>query len=239
MLPIADSSRRVGSRLMSNCWVPMTWLRRTAVLALASSTIALTSARRATPMFLATRVAPPAQSTSPPLDHQLEHRVARAGVEALETGNLAVLEVGDAVGVAHEHRVDGGVLELVRDRRGSARPRHAGARCRSGCLPLAVPWWITTTWTLTPSVASRFDSALIAGPSSRNVSPAVAPARDELGRLLELGADDADLDAVDAEDLRPPSTQLGMSAGRVVDDVGREEREVAPARWCALSRPMP
>ncbi len=65
MLPIADSSSRVGARLMSNCWVPMTLLRRTAVWALASSTIAWTSARLATPRFLATRVAVPAHATSP------------------------------------------------------------------------------------------------------------------------------------------------------------------------------
>jgi hypothetical protein len=46
--------------------VPITWFRSTAVWALASSTIALTSARAATPRFFATRVAPPAQATSPP-----------------------------------------------------------------------------------------------------------------------------------------------------------------------------
>ena len=31
-----------------------------------------------------------------------------------------------------------------------------------GFWPLAVPWWITTTWTLTPLRRSRSDSALIA-----------------------------------------------------------------------------
>ena len=65
-LPIADSLRRVGSRRMSPVWVPITWLRSTAVSALAASTMACTSARGATPRFLATRVAPPAQATSLP-----------------------------------------------------------------------------------------------------------------------------------------------------------------------------
>ena len=37
------------------------------------------------------------------------------------------------------------------------------------------------------------------GASSRNVSPAVAPGGDELGRVLQLGADHADLRAVDVE----------------------------------------
>ena len=65
--PIADSLRRVGSRRMSISWVPMTWLRSTAVSALAASTISLTSARCVTPRFLATRVAGLTQVTSPPL----------------------------------------------------------------------------------------------------------------------------------------------------------------------------
>ena len=67
MFPIADSFSRVGARRMSIDWLPITWFRSTAVLALALSTIALTSARWATPRFFATRVAPPAQATSPPL----------------------------------------------------------------------------------------------------------------------------------------------------------------------------
>ncbi len=67
MFPISDSWSRVGARVMSFNCVPITWLRSTAVSAFASSTIAATSARAATPRFLATRVAPPAQTTSPPL----------------------------------------------------------------------------------------------------------------------------------------------------------------------------
>jgi hypothetical protein len=39
-----------------------------------------------------------------------------------------------------------------------------------------VPWWMTTTWTLTPSLRKRSDSAAIRGASSRNVRPSVAPA---------------------------------------------------------------
>jgi hypothetical protein len=65
-LPIADSFKRVGSRRMSTDWLPITWLRSTAVSALGRSTIACTSAREATPMFLAVRVDVPAQTTSDP-----------------------------------------------------------------------------------------------------------------------------------------------------------------------------
>ncbi len=43
-------------------------------------------------------------------------------------------------------------------------------------VPDAVPWWMRTIWTLTPSRRSRSDSALIRSVSGRNVSPAVAPA---------------------------------------------------------------
>ena len=52
---------------MSLACVPMTRLRSAAVSAFAASTIACTSGRGATPRFFATRVAAPAQATSPPL----------------------------------------------------------------------------------------------------------------------------------------------------------------------------
>ena len=66
MLPISDSleSGRVAQDVVD--WVPMTSLRSTAVCSFASSTIAWTSARGLTPMVVASRVAPPAQATSPP-----------------------------------------------------------------------------------------------------------------------------------------------------------------------------
>ena len=52
--------------------------------------------------------------------------------------------------------------------------------------------------------------------------------RDELGGLLELGADDADLDAVDGEHGRGPVEPRRDLAGRGLDHVRREEREVRP-----------
>ena len=66
-LPMADSNSRLGARRMSTDCVPITLLRSTAVSAFALSTIACTSARAVTPRVFATRVAPPAHSTSPPL----------------------------------------------------------------------------------------------------------------------------------------------------------------------------
>ena len=80
-----------------------------------------------------------------------------------------------------------------------AVPRHARRRCRSGCRPFAVPWWITTTWTLTPCFLRRCDSALIRGRLVEEREPRGGAGRDEVGRGLQLGADDADLDAVDVE----------------------------------------
>ena len=67
MLPISDSKSRVGARVMSFSCVPITWLRSTAVWALASSTIACDVGPLGDAEVLATRVAPPAHSTSPPL----------------------------------------------------------------------------------------------------------------------------------------------------------------------------
>ena len=43
-------------------------------------------------------------------------------------------------------------------------------------VPKFVPWWTTTTWTFTPRLRKRSDSALIRAASGRNVSPAVLPA---------------------------------------------------------------
>ena len=52
-----------------------------------------------------------------------------------------------------------------------------------GLSPKLVPWWMTTTWTFTPSLRRRSDSALIRAASGRNVSPAVAPAETSSGVL--------------------------------------------------------
>ena len=97
-----------------------------------------------------------------------------------------------------------------------------------GFRPFAVPWWMTTTWTLTPSALRRSDSALIRGALVEERQPGRGAGRDELRGVLQLGADDADLDAVDGEDDRRLSTHVGCLAGRRLDDVGGEEREVGP-----------
>ena len=67
--------------------------------------------------------------------------------------------------------------------------------------------------------------------------PGRGAGRDELGRVLELGADDADLDAVDGEHDRRRDPD-GRLAGRGLDDVRGQEREVraVPAARAAGSR---
>ena len=100
--------------------------------------------------------------------------------------------------------------------------------------PTFVPWWMTTICTLTPCCRSRSDSALIRGASARNVRPARCAGRDELRRVLQLGADHADLDAVDREHLRRRHP-VGRVAGRRLDDVRGEEREVRPRPGAAAA----
>ena len=63
---MADSDSRVGSRRMSPVCVPMTRLSSGPTSTFAASMIAWTSGRGATPRIFATRVAVPAQATSPP-----------------------------------------------------------------------------------------------------------------------------------------------------------------------------
>ena len=123
MLPISDSCSRVGSRRMSLACVPITWLRRTAVCALASSTIAWTSGRPRD----AERLGDPGRPSGPRhvavAHHQLEHGVRRAGVDALGDEDVAAHQVRHAVGVADDHRVDGRVLERVGDVEDRTLPR--------------------------------------------------------------------------------------------------------------------
>ena len=105
------------------------------------------------------------------------------------------------MGVADDHRVDRRVRERVGDLEDRALPRTPAA-LPTVLLPTFVPWWMTTIWTLTPRCRSRSDSALIRSRLGQERQPGRRAGRDELGRVLELGADDADLDAVDREDLR-------------------------------------
>ena len=91
--------------------------------------------------------------------------------------------------------------ERVGDVRGSDRPRGVPTRLPIVFSPVFVPWWMTTTWTCTPSCAE----ALRLGLDPRRLVEELEAGRraggDELRRVLQLGADDADLDAVDREHL--------------------------------------
>ncbi len=66
------------------------------------------------------------------LDHELEHGVARAGVDPLGDEDVAAHEVRDAMGVADDHRVDRAVLELVGDAEDRTIPRGLPASDRTG-----------------------------------------------------------------------------------------------------------
>ena len=61
------------------------------------------------------------------VDQQLRHRVADAGVEALDHGDAADDGVRRAVRVPRDHQVDGGVLQLVDDPDDRAVPRRRRA----------------------------------------------------------------------------------------------------------------
>ena len=169
------------------------------------------------------------------LDHQLEHRVAsRPALMPSVTRMLPTHQVRDPVGVADDHRVDRRVLEGW-----SAMARIGPSHGTPGALPIgfvpdAVPWWMTTTWTLTPCLRRRSDSALIRRPRAGRSGPAVLPARDELGRALQLGADDADLDAVDVEDVRRLDPRAGACRSR--SSTMLVARNGKSARACCASR---
>ena len=93
--------------------------------------------------------------------------------------------------------------------------------------PRDVPSWMTTIWTLTPSARSRSDSALIRGPSSRNLSPAVAPAETSSG-VLSSSAPMTPTWTPPTVNTAEGVTQGGSLAGHGVDDVRRQERELRP-----------
>ena len=138
--PWRTRTSAVGARRMSNCWVPMTWLRSTAVWALASSTMPCTSAPgHAEVLGHPGRCAGPLDVAA--VHHELRDRVAGSGVEALGHEDAADHGVGDPVGVAGEHDVDGRVLDgfgdrldrtLVRRPRGCPRPGSARPPCPGG-----------------------------------------------------------------------------------------------------------
>ena len=159
-----------------------------------ASTIAWTSARGATPMFLATRVdaARPLDVAVP--DHHLDHRVAAAGVDALDDGDLADDSVGDAMGVAGDDEVDRRVLQLLRDVDDRARPT-APAGCRR-------PRWRRVGALVDhddldlrrPGARSRSDSMLDPLGLVEERQPCGRAGATSSGVFSSVGADHADLD---------------------------------------------
>ena len=173
------------------------------------------------------RVAPPAHATSPSLDQQLQDRVA---VPALMPSVIRMLPR-----IRFEMRCvcPTIIASTVVSCSASAMPRIGPvqarrARCRSAFVPAAVPWWITTTCTFTPCARRRSDSAWIRGASSRNVSPAVAPAETSSGVFCSSAPITPTLTPLTVNTF-DGVTQSGALPVTVVDDVRRQEREVARA----------
>ena len=181
-LPIADSLSRAGSRLMSTDWLPITRLRSGAVSSLAFWMIAWTSARGATPRFLASRVEPPAQATSPPFTSSWRTEYDAPALTP------SVIRMCPRIRFETRWVWPTTIASTVVLWSSSAIPRIGPSHGAPAALPIGfrpreVPSWITTTWTFTPCLRSRSDSALIRGPSSRNASPSVAPAFTSSGVL--------------------------------------------------------
>jgi hypothetical protein len=158
------------------------------------------------------------------LDHQLRHRVADAGVEALDHGDAADDRVRGPVGVSGDHEVDRRVLELLGDAHDRALPRlrrvrrdAVGAELRALVddhdLDLHAPAPELPRLALDPL---RLVEELEAGGGVLT---------HQLRRRPDHRADDADAYPVDAEDRR--SVQPVRPPARVlIDDVRRQEREV-------------
>ena len=217
---MSDSRRRAGlSRRMSTLELPMTTLRSGAVSALALSTIALTSARGRDAEVLgrARRGAGPGDVVA--ADHQLRHRVADAGVEALDDRDPADDRVRRPVGVAGDHEVDRRVLELAPrcpmigpvPRRGGVAVDAVGA----GDCPLVDDHDLDLHAPATEPARLALDPlGLVEERQARRVA-----GLDQLRRVANDRADDADPHAVDAEDLRGPHP------------VGRRARWPSRRRW--------
>ena len=182
---------------MSAAWVPITWLRSTAV-----SRVGLVDDRLHVGARGDTEVLGDPGRAAGPLhvaagDHQLQHRVAGTGVDALGDQDVPDHQVGHPVGVPGDDGVDRGVLSA------SAMPTIGRPTERPACRrrrwrPFAVPSWITTICTSTPARAQPLGLRGDPLAGGRNVSPSVAPADTSSGVFSSAGADHADLDAVDA-----------------------------------------
>ena len=172
------------------------------------------------------RVAVPAQATSPYRDHQLRHRVAGAGVEALDDRDPADDRVGRPVGVAGDDEVDRRVLELADDADDRALPRGRGAVVDAvGAEHGALVDHDDLHLDAAAAQLARLALDALGLVEEREARGRLRP--HELGRRPDHRADHADPDAVDAEDRRGLQP-VRRPAGRLLDDVRREEREVGP-----------
>ena len=172
------------------------------------------------------RFAVPAQTTSPPRDHQLRHRVAGARVEALDDRDPPDDGVRRAVRVAGDDEVDRRVLDRLGDAHDRALPGVRGPAV-DPFAPSEAPSWITTICTFTPRLRSLADSRSMRCGLVEEDEPRGGVGAHELRRRPDRRADHADAHAVHAEHLRRLHP-VRRVAGRLLDDVRRQEREVRP-----------
>ena len=225
MLPIADSESRVGSRLMSSLCVPITWLRNTAVSAFALSTIALHVGARPDAEVLGDARGRARPGHVAVLDEQLGHRVAAAGVDALDHRDVPDDRVGDrcvwpAITRSTVVSCSASAIPMIGPCQGEA------AVSPMALDPSAAPSWMTHDLHVTPCARSRCDSCLIRSRLVEERRPFGRSGAHELGRVHGR-ADHADAHAVDPEHRRrlDPGRR---SARSLVDDVRRQERVVRP-----------
>ena len=85
------------------------------------------------------------------------------------------------------------------------------------------PWCTSTTWLFTPSRSNALDVRLIADTSSPNRQLLDPVGDDDVGQVLQRGADDRDRHPAGADDLE---RQQGRQPRALQVDVGTEHREV-------------
>ena len=132
MLPIADSNRRVGARLMSNCWVPMTLVAQDRGLGvgLVDDRLDVGTAGHADVLGHAGRAAGPLDVAV--ADHELEHRVAGAGVVAPPGSGTSRTGGWRCGGCGPRASRPPSCPGAGPRSRGSGRPRSGRRRCRWG-----------------------------------------------------------------------------------------------------------
>ena len=174
------------------------------------------------------------------LDHQLQDRVRRAGVDALGDEDVADHQVRHPVGVAGDRSrrpscpARSSAMSTIGPSHGDARGVARRVDARRPC-----PRGSRTIWTLTPSAPEPLGLGLDARRSPAGTSAPRWRPRDTSSGVVSSSAPmtptliPLTLNTTDGVDPR------GRLAGRGLDDVGGQEREVGPLPGAASSRVDP